>query len=130
MGSIDKVKTGQERRLNPRLVLSYPIEISVREKGRCGSARAVTTNLSARGAYFKTFSWADLREGGAVTVTVTVPHPLHTEHELLKLKMQTEGRICRMDLVTGREALGEDGLVLKGVAVKFDAPLAFDYGWG
>ena len=124
------MKTGQERRRNPRLGLSYPIEVQIREKGRCGGARAVTTNLCARGAYFKTFSWASLAVGAPVVVTVTVPHPLHTEHELLQLEMKTKGRILRMAAVSGRESLGEDGLVLKGVAVKFDAPLSFDYGWG
>ena len=51
------MKATPERRANPRLGLSYPIEVHVRAEGRAGGTRGVTTNLSARGAYFKTFAW-------------------------------------------------------------------------
>ena len=47
--------------------------------------------------------------------------------DILELNMMTKGTVRRMDRVHGREALGEDGLALKGVAVEFDAPLSFNY---
>jgi len=121
------LQTRAERRSNPRLRLSYPIEVSVRDKGRMGGTRGVTTNLSARGAYFKTFSWSAFRVGARVRVDVMVPHPMHNGKDLIQLQMNTDGRVRRLDDVGGREALGEDGLRLKGVAVEFEEPLRFDY---
>lgn len=118
-----------DKRANPRLKLCYPIEVAVREDGRQGGTRSVTTNLSARGAYFKTFAWAELSVGSCVEVRIVVPHSLVGGEESIQLQMQTTGRIRRMDLIVGRDALGEDGLPLKGVAVEFDAPLAFQYFW-
>ena len=118
-----------ERRRNPRLRLSYPIELSVRETGKAGGTRAVTSNLSARGAYFTTFSWKDFREGEKVLVKIQVPHPLHTGEESIHLHMSAEGRLRRVEAVRGPEAFGEDGVALGGVAVEFDAPLEFRYLW-
>ena len=89
----------------------------------------MTTNLSARGAYFKTFAWEHFEEGSRVGVRVLVPHPMNAGSDVLELGMMTEGTVCRLERVLGREALGEDGLALKGVAVAFDAPLSFTYRW-
>lgn len=119
-----------ERRANPRLSLSYPIEVQLKEVGQAGGTRSVTTNLSARGAYFKTFSWEHFTMGSRVGVTVLVPHPMQAGRDVMELNMMTQGTVCRMDRVNGREALGEDGLALKGVAVRFDSPLSFNYKWG
>ena len=121
------MKATPERRANPRLRLSYPIEVHVRTIGCAGGTRGVTSNLSARGAYFKTFSWEHFEAGSRVAVTVQVPHPMQAGSDMLELNMSTEGTVRRMDRVNGREALGEDGLALKGVAVEFDAPLSFNY---
>jgi len=121
------LKSILERRANPRLNLSYPIEVQVREEGRAGGTRGVTTNLSARGAYFKTFSWQHFDMGSRVGVTVLVPHPMQEGADVLELNMMTVGTVCRLDRVSGREALGEDGLALKGIAVEFDLPLSFNY---
>ena len=90
----------------------------------------MTTNLSARGAYFKTFSWQHFREGGAVSVKILVPHPLNSGEGTIHLSMQTGGRVARLDRILGREALGENGIDLKGVAIQFDEPLSFRYMWG
>lgn len=87
----------------------------------------MTTNLSARGAYFKTFAWDHFETGSRVAVKVQVPHPMQAGTDIMELNMMTKGTVRRMDRVHGREALGEDGLALKGVAVEFDAPLSFNY---
>lgn len=118
-----------EKRTNPRLTLTYPIEVSVEAKGRAGGTRGVTTNLSARGAYFKTFTWQLFDEGVPVRVRIVVPHPLKSGEDAIELHMRTSGRVRRLDRIVGREALGEDGLDLKGVALEFDEPLAFNYFW-
>ena len=123
------MRSRTEHRTNPRLRLSYPIEVFVRELGSAGGTRGVTTNLSARGAYFKTFTWGVFREGGRVEVKILVPHPLRSGEDSIQLHMKTEGTVRRMEEIVGREALGEDGLTLKGVALKFDAPLSFNYFW-
>jgi hypothetical protein len=104
--------------------------VHLRGEGRAGGTRSVTTNLCARGAYFKTFSWSHFEEGARVGVRVLVPHPAQSGEEIMELTMCTLGRVCRMERVSGREALGEDGLSLKGVAVMFDSPLSFNYQWG
>lgn len=108
-------------------MLSYPIELKTREAGLCGRASGVTTNLGARGAYFKTFSWEDFREGVRVDISIQVPHPMHGDTDLVHLRMKTVGRVIRVERVVGREALGEDGLELKGIALEFDTPLQFNY---
>ena len=118
-----------DRRENPRLKLSYPIEMSVREEGEVGSARSVTANLSARGAYFKTFGWQDFREGQRVSVKIRVPHRLQAGEEAIQLHMRAEGRLLRIDPTPEQEAFGEDGVAMGGIAVKFDAPLEFRYLW-
>jgi hypothetical protein len=118
-----------DRRRNPRLRLSYPIEVQVREAGRRGGTRAVTANLSARGAYFKTFEWSPFDMGLPVKVTIQVPHPFQAGEDVIQLNMSVSGRVQRLDRIVGREALGEDGLDLKGVALEFAAPLEFNYFW-
>jgi hypothetical protein len=110
-------------------MLSYPIEVQVREVGQAGGTRGVTANLSARGAYFKTFAWQHFDMGTKVGVKVLVPHPMQSGEDVIELNMETEGRVRRLDRVRGREALGEDGLDLKGIAVEFETPLSFDYRW-
>lgn len=118
-----------EKRTNPRLGLSYPIEVCVEERGSAGGTRGVTANLSARGAYFKTFTWQAFREGVAVRVRILVPHSMRSGDEEVELHMRTSGRVKRLERIIGREALGEDGIDLKGIALEFDAPLAFNYFW-
>ncbi len=117
----------RERRKNPRLTLNYPIELSVREPGEAGGTRGVTANLCARGAYFKTFAWDSFREGQRVTVKIQVPHAIVSGPEQVRLDLSAGGLVRRLDAILGREALGEDGLDLRGVAVQFDAPLEFSY---
>ena len=125
------MRQNDERRQNPRLELSYPIELNVKEPGEAGGTRAVTANLCARGAYFKTFSWDAFRAGQSVCVKIQVPHAMVTGSEQFRIDMQASAKIRRMESVEGREALGEDGLDLRGVAVEFEAPLEFRYlcGW-
>lgn len=120
-----------ERRQNPRLTLSYPIELSVREPGEAGGTRGVTSNLCARGAYFKTFSWTPFRAGQSVSVNIQVPHATVDGDGQIRIDMKAAARVTRLESIQGREALGEDGLDLRGVAVEFDAPLEFKYlcGW-
>ncbi|MHC4473000.1 MAG: PilZ domain-containing protein [Planctomycetota bacterium] len=118
-----------DRRGNPRLSLTYPIEVQVQEPGRFGGTRGVTANLSARGAYFKTFEWEPFSAGRSVRVTIQVPHPFLSGDEVVQLTMTVAGRVRRLDRIVGREALGEDALDLKGVALVFDTPLEFDYYW-
>ena len=120
---------GLERRSDPRLKLAYPIEIHVHVPGRCGGTRGVTANLSARGAYFKTFEWSPFKAGLPVKVTIQVPHPFLSGDQVVLLVMTVSGTVQRLDRVMGREALGEDGLDLKGLAVRFEAPLEFSYFW-
>ena len=60
---------------------------------------------------------------------IQVPHPLHTRGDLVHLHLEAAGCIRRLESVAGREALGEDGLDLKGIAVEFDSPLQFNYFW-
>ena len=62
-------------------------------------------------------------------VTIQVPHPFLSGDEVVQLVMSVPGRVQRLDRVVGREALGENGLDLKGVAVEFEAPLEFTYFW-
>jgi hypothetical protein len=126
------VRQNDERRQNPRLELSYPIELSVKEPGEAGGTRAVTANLCARGAYFKTFSWSPFRAGQNVSVRIQVPHSMMSGNDQIRIDMQATAKVSRMESVGGREALGEDGLDLRGVAVEFEAPLEFHYlcGWG
>ena len=125
------MRSSNERRQNPRLALSYPIELSVREPGEAGGTRAVTANLCARGAYFKTFSWDPFRAGQSVSVKIQVPHAMVEGDEQIRIDMNAPARVKRMESIQGREALGEDGLDLRGVAVEFDEPLQFRYlcGW-
>ncbi len=125
------MRPSNERRQNPRLSLSYPIELNVREPGESGGTRGVTANLCARGAYFKTFSWDAFRAGQSVSVNIQVPHAMVTGSEQIRIDMQAPARVRRMDSISGREALGEDGLDLRGVAVEFDTPLEFHFlcGW-
>ena len=119
-------KLGDQRR-NSRLTLCYPIELKTDEPGRFGRASGVTTNLAARGAYFKTFSWKEFRVGARVEISIQVPHPMHGDTDLVHLRMKTVGQVRRLEHVVGREALGEDGLALKGIALEFDRPLQFNY---
>ena len=114
------MKKLRDQRKNSRLTLCYPIELKTCQPGRFGRASGVTTNLGSRGAYFKTFSWKDFREGGQVEISIQVPHPMHEETDLVHLRMQTVGKVCRLERIVGREALGEDGLALKGIALEFD----------
>ena len=118
-----------EKRSNPRLALSYPIEMQVNQEGEAGRTRGVTSNLSARGAYFKTFAWQSFREGQRVMVKVRVPHPLQAGEELINLDMRADGEVLRLERILGREGFGEDGVDLKGVAIRFDEPLEFSYFW-
>lgn len=123
-----QTETGQrENRRNPRLRLSYPIEVE--GAGGPRGTRGVTSNLSARGAYFKTFAWEQFQEGCEVRVRIEVPHPLQSQKDLIHLHLEAAGRVRRMDTVAGREALGEDGLALKGIALEFASPLRFNYFW-
>ena len=48
----------------------------------------------------------------------------------MQITMSTRGTVCRLERVVGREALGEDGLSLKGIALQFDSPLSFQYQLG
>ena len=77
----------KERRRNPRLGLSYPIETQISEPGEVGGARAVTVNLGARGAYFKTFSGDCFRVGQKVSVRIRVPHGIHSGKHQVDLKL-------------------------------------------
>ncbi len=122
------MQTKADRRKNVRLALSYPIEVQVRE-GEGGGTRGVTSNLCARGAYFKTFAWECFGEGDTVDVSILVPHVMQDGRDLIQLHLKARGRIRRLETIRGREALGEDGLVLKGIAVEFADPLRFDYYW-
>ena len=120
------VNKHDERRRNPRLKLSYPIEL--RAPG-CGATRAVTANLSARGAYFTTYSWDGFNVGERVQVRIQVPHRLQDGEESIQLHMTADGVLRRVTEVPVPEAFGEDGIALGGIAVEFDAPLEFRYLW-
>ncbi len=126
------MQTSKDRRHHPRLSLSYPIELSVKETGEAGGTRGVTANLCARGAYFKTFAWSPFRAGQKVSVMIHVPHAMVSGDDQIRLEMEAAGKVRRLESVQGREALGEDGLSLHGVAVEFEAPLKFSYlsSWG
>jgi hypothetical protein len=123
------LRVNSEKRANPRLALTYPIEVMVDAKGHAGGTRGVTSNLSARGAYFKTFAWDAFERGIPVEIRILVPHPIVSGEESMQLHMATRGWVTRLDRVVGREALGEDGLLLKGVALSFERPLRFNYFW-
>jgi hypothetical protein len=123
------VRPKVDRRRNPRLKLSYPIELSLAGKGRCSSTRAVTRNLSARGAYFTTFCWRDFEAGQKVVVRIQVPHRLQEGADSIQLHMSAEGKLRRVGPVSGAGTYGEDGVALGGIAVEFDAPLEFRYLW-
>ena len=123
------MQTQTDKRNNPRLALSYPIELQVCVRGEAGRTSGVTSNLSARGAFFRTFSWQPFREGQQVRVRIRVPHPLKAGEELIQLDMGARGRVVRLDPVIGREGFGEDGIDLKGIAIRFDDPLEFTYFW-
>ncbi len=118
-----------ERRTNPRLRIHYPVETTIRGEVEGGSTRALTSDLGARGLYFRTFSWEGLRVGQRVSIRVTVPHSLLDGAREVRLDMRTEGTVLRIERVRGRAALNEDGVPLVGVALEFDRPLEFRCDW-
>lgn len=119
----------EEKRTAPRLRLSYPIEITCEDAKHRGATRGVTTDLAARGAYFRTFGWRPFKEGTKVSVRIVVPHALQTGRDTIQLRMETNAEVRRMEEVDVREAYGEDGLALMGIALEFDCPLSFRYFW-
>ena len=119
----------QDRREHPRLRLSYPIRVGRAEPaGSRPDEHTVTQNLSARGAYFCTFREPPWTPGSWVAVVVSVPHRLADGGAQVTLDLHGRARVVRIDQpVNG--AAGEDGVALTGVALEFEAPLAFQYAW-
>ncbi len=117
-----------DRRINPRLKLSYPIRILREEGPGRPIGHTVTQNLSARGAYFSTFHGEPYQEGLTVTVVVSVPHRLATGTKEVTLDLRGEGRVVRVESPANR-IFGEDGVSMTGVAIEFVEPLSFHYCW-
>ena len=118
-----------DRREHPRLSLSYPIRIGdAQPEGSRPREHTVTQNLSARGAYFCTFKEPPWKPGALVAVVVSVPHRLATGGPEVTLDLRGEARVVRID-APAHGAAGENGVALTGVALEFDAPLAFQYAW-
>jgi hypothetical protein len=118
-----------ERRANPRLRIHYPVETTIHDEVEAGATRALTSDLGARGLYFRTFSWDGLRVGQRVAIRVTVPHSLQDGAREVRLHMRTKGTVLRIERVRGRAALNEDGIPLVGVALEFERPLEFRCDW-
>jgi hypothetical protein len=119
-----------ERRTTPRLGLSYPIRL-LRE-GETGGGllgHTVTKDLSARGAYFSTFDGRTYRVGQRVNVVISVPHRLSSGGKEILLDLRGSAAVVRLEGPAAHRTYGENGLALTGVAVAFDEPLQFRYGW-
>ena len=117
------------RRNAPRLGLSYPIRLlkGGEAEGRLG--HTVTRDLSSRGAYFTTFDGRPYSVGQRVSVVISVPHRLSFGGDEVLLDLRGPAEVVRLEGPETHRAYGEDGLSLTGIAVRFDGPLAFRYGW-
>lgn len=123
------MKTTLDRRASPRLRLSYPIRLlDVDLRKELIADRTVTQDVSARGAYLRTYCSQSLRSGRRVAVVVSVPHRLNGEQRLRELCLRTSATVVRLDDPGARGFHGEDGRPLVGVALHFAAPLRFDPG--
>jgi hypothetical protein len=119
-----------ERRTTPRLGLSYPIRLL--RQGETGGGllgHTVTRDLSARGAYFSTFDGRTYSVGQRVNVVISVPHRLSSGGKEILLDLRGDASVVRLDGPEVHRLYGENGLMLTGVAVEFDEPLHFRYGW-
>ena len=135
------------RRNSPRLGLSYPIRLAgesdahggVSDGSRLGPGerswrgerlgQSVTRDLSSRGAYFTTFDGGPFSVGQRVSVVISVPHRLAFGGDQVMLDLRGPGQVVRLEGARTHRTYGEDGLALTGVAVQFDGPLDFRYGW-
>lgn len=123
-----------ERRINPRLKLSYPIRVDAAagiDDGGAGPmlGRTVTQNLGSRGAYFSTFHPDPYEVGQEIAVVLTVPHRLSSNGGSVMLDMRGRGRVVRVEGPQKHGRYGEDGLTISGVALEFVSPLSFHYRW-
>lgn len=123
------MKLATNRRTTPRLVLSYPIRLN--RSGDAGAAlgSTVTKDLSSRGAYFTTFDGAPYSVGQRVNLVISVPHRLAHGGDEILLDLRGAGSVVRLDGPRSHRTFGENGLALTGVAIEFDEPLRFRYGW-
>ena len=118
-----------ERRTYPRLHLSYPIQVGAAEpEGWRPEEHSITQDLSARGAYFCTYSEPPWTAGTAVAVTISVPHRLADGERDVTLDLRGRARVVRIER-PARNVAGENGVPLSGVALEFEAPLSFRYAW-
>lgn len=117
------------RRTTPRLVLSYPIRLH--RSGDAGGllGHTVTKDVSSRGAYFTTFDGLPYSVGQKVNVVISVPHRLAQGGKQILLDLRGAGSVVRLDGPRAHRNFGENGLALTGVAIEFDEPLQFRYGW-
>ncbi len=121
----------RDLRKNPRLRLSYPIHVTrPGTDGESELGRTVTHNLSARGAYFRTFNGEAYEEGAQVALAITVPHQLSSGKREILLDLRGRGRVVRVEPQNRHGAYGENGGTLSGVAIEFVNPLAFYAHWG
>lgn len=118
-----------DRRETPRLRLSYPIVLREQAGEEEPRRTNVTWNVSASGAYFGTFEATRYGVGARFDVLITVPHRPTSGGPEVVLGMRAAGSVVRVDGPTSHRRYGEDGLPLAGVAVRFDEPLDFRYGW-
>ena len=118
------------RRSDSRLRLAYPIRLDTgtADDGRA-LGRTVTRNLSARGAYFSTFDQEGYTVGRSVGVSITVPHRLAGSDRDVLLDLRCQAQVVRVDAPRRLRAYSEDGVALSGIALHFDEPLQFNYGW-
>lgn len=104
-----------ERRREPRLALSCPIQFRVLE--REGEGRSVTVDVSARGARFRTVTWRTLHPGDRLEIRLTVPSSDETGITG-GVDLVGAGRVVRIE-----PGPAGDALAAGGIAIEFDSPL-------
>jgi hypothetical protein len=122
---------GPDIRKDQRLRLRYPIRVETRTDASSGVVltRTVTRDVGARGAYFFTFEGGEYSAGQDVAVTVSVPHRLAVGGPEVMLDLVGDARVVRVESAADHRRYGEDGRELRGVALRFNGSLSFQYRW-
>ncbi len=112
-----------ENRKYPRLTRSYPIQISsitpAGEHERITGA-GTTINVSARGLYFVTYTYAEIFPGTPCNIRLTVPNALTNAPYVCPIGLKGTGKIVRVDNAFS------DLLYSQRIALELAAPLEFD----
>ena len=128
----ESCEPGAERRRHRRLAIRLPLEYCLKGRGREGTIRAVTSNISTGGVYFEAEvaqgSAQALQGGGAgeedlLELELTIPPG--EGHFPYERHIRSVVQIVRSEDLPGDAGLGRRGRI--GVAGRFHEPLKFAF---